>query len=379
MSNPLILPKELHIDPIRRLSPSQYTFFKGCNLKGVLMANRSPVSLPKHPKAYLGTIIHSLIAQGTTGQISDLNDFQRAWDNRVATIDAELSQSPLTRHLLPLKKYIPDMADSKFKCWKTVKQNISSINRHGAREFDVYKPPRKISEAWVQTPDGRLGGFIDSVAYESEGTFIVEYKTGGILSCEETDSDEDASIKPEYLTQVYLYAGLYYQTIGQWPIGIIIASVSGEIFDIPYDKDYCLSLIRQAKKDLAVTNCIIRKSYRNGSDIFRHLAKPSIHTCVRCNHRPGCEQYWQARQSVDDGWPIDFKGVLKEVTELGDGTQLIKLERHNGQIVTIRKIDRNRYDLSNETGQWLEIYNLSIDSGVNNFKVGALTTVYYSR
>jgi hypothetical protein len=381
MSESLTYPKVLQVSPIRRLSPSQYTSFKTCFLKGVLAANKVPGSLPNHPKAYLGTIIHSLIAKGTTGQISDFSDFQLSWDKSLASIEEELGRSALTRHLLPLKRHIPNMADSKFRCWDTVKLNIRSINKYRIVELDGHRWPRTISEVWVQTPDGLLGGFIDSVARTSEGTFIVEYKTGGILSNDGSYSDEEASIKPEYLTQVSLYAGLYYQTIGQWPVGVIIASVSGEIFEIQYDRDNCLSLIHQAKKDLAITNCTIRKSYRNNYDVLDKLANPSIQACAHCNYRPSCERYWQVRQSHKDGWPMDFDGILKEVKEFGDETQLIRLENKDieGQIITVRKINKTRHDLSNDIGRELKIYNLNLDSGENNFKAGALTTMYYSK
>lgn len=59
----------------------------------------------------------------------------------------------------------------------------------------------------MQGASGAVGGFIDSVQRSAAGPIIRDYKTGSVHG-------ESAAVKPEYATQLKLYAALYAEQYG---------------------------------------------------------------------------------------------------------------------------------------------------------------------
>lgn len=375
MPAPLKVPCKLPISPVQRISPAIYTSFKACRLMGVLSANKVPILLPKHPKAYLGTIIRDLIARGMTGQISDFDHFCKLWDEQIASIENKLLESDLTRHLVPLSRNISDMAQSKFLCWEIIRSNINKTqtDRIDVPSHDMR--PHKRSESWVQTKDGVVGGLIDLIVQEPSGTVIVEFKTGNIFSNDSEQNGNNDEIRLDYLTQIRLYAGLFRESKGYWPSNIRIATIDGKKYNVRYDETDCVSLLDKAKKDLSSTNCIIRTLYRDYDALLDRLAFPNINTCKYCNYRPGCSRYWREK-SLNRDEQLDCRGIIREVFKLGDGTQFAKLEDVDlGRTIMIRKIYHSRYDISKAIGREIIVCNLLSDHGAYNFKAGMLTTI----
>ncbi|SDO58350.1 PD-(D/E)XK nuclease superfamily protein [Paenibacillus sp. yr247] len=76
--------------------------------------------------------------------------------------------------------------------------------------FNVeYKILLSGNERWIETPDGKLGGYVDKIVHTSVGYEIIDYKTGEVKG--------QNGIKTEYSTQLMLYAGILYESSGEWP------------------------------------------------------------------------------------------------------------------------------------------------------------------
>lgn len=123
-----------------------------------------------------------------------------------------------------------------------------------------------------------------------------------------------------------------------------------------------LLLYVQAKRCLASTNCLIRMIIY--LKCLQILLLKLVYTAITARFA-SC--YWSDRPSYHDEWLLDFYEILKDVKEMVDGTTLIELENLlDHQLITIRKLDKSRYDLTGSIGQELKIYNLLSDAGNNN-------------
>lgn len=367
------------IKPINRLTPSVSSAFSDCHLRGVLLANKIEGFLLKSPKAYLGSIIHILLEESNKGIITNFDQFETRWDYLIKGVETHLSSSPLTRHLIPFNRTIPDLLQKKFKCWEII--NIENHNHipieTGQQTISSSTRCSHETELWVQTRDGLVGGYIDSLIHAPEGTILLEYKSGSIFS-KDSNSDSRRIIRDDYLNQIILYAGLFYESFGSWPIETRIISIANGSTVIRVNPLNYQTLIDKLKKDIALTNCIIRRE-SNRQFLISHLASPSNDTCLYCNYRPICSSYWNDRSKFHESpWPRDVIGIVQNVVLLGNNTQLVTIIQTSPreEIVTIRGLAPSRYDLSGTVGKVLAFYNLNSDVGFTNYKQGLLTTIY---
>ena len=230
------------------------------------------------------------------------------------------------------------------------------------------------TETWVQTSDGLLGGFIDAIRTTANGVELVEFKTGKIF---EQGQGLNPQIKRDYLDQLLLYCGLFFEQNGLWPVAQKIVSFVDGQFTVPIDVPSILSLMKQAKEMVAKTNCVIRREH-NRSSLYRLLASPSSVSCRYCAYRPACSQYWDSRNDESGlEWPVDVRGEVQDTTRLGNGSQLISLmEVPTGQKVSLRWFDQSRYDFSDTVGSHLAFVNLIRHKDSNSYRESKMTSVY---
>jgi hypothetical protein len=335
--------------------------------------------LPISPYAQIGSIIHALISETSAGKIENFSQFDALWDTHIQQLEHNLIKSHLTQHFVPLNKNIQNLSNKKFQCWDIVQDIKSSFSSYSYSKLPPSSERTFLSERWVQTQDGRIGGFIDAIVKDIKGNpIIIEFKTGEIFSPETSLINSEKVIRLEYLTQVYIYAALFYENRGIWPSKILITSISGDIVEVKFDQNFCLSLIEIVKKEIATTNGIIREYYNDNQTLLLHLAKPSIKACFFCLYRPICKNYWKVREmDISNDWPKDTKGIVQDVKILGNGMQLVHLKNKiHDNIVSIRGLNPLRYDLTHMEGQEIAIYNLYSEFPENSYKEGSLTTIY---
>lgn len=359
------------------MSPSTYTAFSQCRLKGVLLLNKTEDLLLKSPRAYLGSIIHVLLEEGLKRTIENFEQFEERWEELIERTESELSHSPLTRHLVPFSITIPELLQKKFKCWETIRDIMHSPGGSTLTRPHHLIADSNLTELWVQTCDGLIGGFIDSIQIRPEGAVLFEFKSGEIFT-HDTVSNISRDIREDYLNQLSLYAGLFFESYGTWPSEIRLVSIANGTIPVPVSPISSQLLINEIKTDISQTNCLIRRE-SNKLALICSLASPSSDSCRFCSYRPMCKPYWDAREkNPDQLWPRDVQGNVLNVALLGNNTQLVTIRQTQaeGDLITIRGLTPSRYDLSETVGKHLAFYNLNSDIGLNNYKEGQLTTIY---
>ncbi len=185
-------------------------------------------------------------------------------------------------------------------------------------------------EVWLESDDGLLGGFVDRIVPGKLGVELLDYKTGAITE------REAGIVKPAYEAQLLLYAAIYHETCGEWPIRLTLTNLAGGNHQVPLDTARARNIMEQARTKLTAINNLIA----SGAPPQR-LATPSPDACRFCGYRPVCKGYWSKREQ-SPGWPADAVGTVNSVTLLGNGTLLLALNIGARQ-VTVRGLSPTRF------------------------------------
>ena len=350
------------LKPLSRISPSKFTALGGCPLREIWPANNELRLLPLSPAAYLGTAVHKLIELATRGQIKDEEGMFAYWDESNRNIEKEMQSNHLEKHLVPLELSANNYEVKRNMVFNIVRALSKGNTKLGTQGSDNKKLE---SEIWVETEDGKVGGKIDLVKHTDAGIEILDYKTGSIIDAYSECDD----IKQEYKQQLKLYAALYFSSFGVWPVRIVLVGLDQHEYEIPFNKDECLNILNDAKRQLDELNGLIA----SGAS-YEVFAKPSPQNCKYCLYRPACQQYWKERQD-NDQWPADVQGMIKEKKMLGNGLWRVVLESGLKRLV-IRGLAPDRYPFLNEDVKEVMFCNLGHDSAGGFFIERLLTTAY---
>lgn len=344
---------------LTRISPSRYSALRLCALREIWTADKQPPLLPISPSARLGMTAHKLLELTFSGQLKDEESMLHCWENEIRNHELEMRNNILEKHLVPLA-----LNTSNYKVKQIMTFNIVRIL---LREFNnqTKKVRKAETELWVQTKDEKIGGKIDSVKYADDGIYIIDYKTGAIIDYFSNDN----SVKEEYQEQLKIYAGLYYESHGVWPVKLILIGLDKSEYNIPFNHEECLNLLNDAKSYFDKLNKLITSGLDSTS-----FAAPSQAACRYCVYRPACRVYWNKREDMDN-WPADFTGTVKDKIILGNGLFRVVLENKEKR-VTIRGLSPGRHTfLSNDVTEAM-FCNLGNDNVPGYFKELPMTTGY---
>jgi PD-(D/E)XK nuclease superfamily len=373
---PGYLPPAAPISALTRISPSRYLALEECVLREVWSSSRIETLLPLHPSARLGTVIHRILESAGKGElgIGDQEAVERAWHTGVLALEAEMRQSWLERSLLPLSNSINNFEVQRLR---TVRKAVEISLSLGSSKYRPQSTRRGIGfELWVSTPDGEIGGFIDHVN-EIDGCIVLQdFKTGLVI---ELTADGEETLKTDYLTQLQIYAALYFFTFGKWPVQLQVVSTQGPPISIPVDQKRSLELVLAAKQKLEAVNETIRRAGSASEHLERALAAPSPSTCKKCLFRPNCEPYADAaRMDQEENWPHDLNGTLKNRQIFANGFESLTIE-HNGNLCIVRSVSsRSRHpglDTA-KSGDKIGCFNLRKGIGSNQYQETPYTTIY---
>jgi hypothetical protein len=334
------------------------------------------------PAARLGTVIHRLLEEAGSGKLIDVtySEVERHWEELIARAEETLIASWLDRHLVPLSRFIPDYEVRRLRACKRAYElsqtNIQASN-HAYKGFERFG-----NELWVESRDGLIGGYIDSVVTSPDGPIIRDFKSGSVV---ETDSLQPPSaIKPEYEVQLKLYAALYATTTGIWPAKLELVPLQGEPIQVPHDPTECLTLLGDASRRLQQTNEVILSRSLALNRLEEHLADPDDAHCRFCPFRPSCSVYQQynADAQVVARTPYDAIGTLTEIRTMGNSTVMISVEG-NGQASRMKRV-RNLAPNSSrhpaleylQKGDRVGLFNLKSSGSKDSFTETPLTTIY---
>lgn len=370
------------VKQFRRISPSRYAAMKACLLKETWNASGNAPLLPPSPRAELGSIAHKMLEAAGRGELSDIRSGRVAemWDALVSESEACMELSPLRHHQVPLCRSVPDFQV----------RRLRTCNRVSEIALDVHRSPNKHPgktnyltgfEIWVESEDGKVGGFIDHANVTTEGIVLSDYKSGSVLESE--DEACPGELKQEYRIQMDLYAALYWQKTGIWPVKLNIIPLQGEPLNVEFDHTGAANLLDEAKAFLQFANERIA-GVREGINDISNLAAAKPEHCRICLFRPACTAYWVARQRDTNGkWPVDVFGVVQDSQRLRNGKVCLRiglLDFSTPSYATIRGITEftGRHPLITHihVGTRIAVYGLKRDNRSSDYTETQNTVIY---
>ncbi|RZN33522.1 MAG: PD-(D/E)XK nuclease family protein [Methanophagales archaeon ANME-1-THS] len=370
-----ILPPLPPLEPLKRISPSQFPIFRKCKLRAIWSSCHAQALLPLPPSARLGIIIHKILEKAGKGDITGEDSFNSLWLSCVQEEENDMSGSWMEKHLVPLEKSAHNFEVKKQQCILLVR-NLMSAFSHQSGKADSSK--RASHEVWLQTPDGKVGGYVDAIISTDAGDVIIDFKTGSIAESEEQASF-DPEVRYDYRIQAKLYAALYNSMYGKWPASIELVGLDGVPRTIPFYQEECPCLLDEARQLLNDINFVITNKAKNYESALSNLASPNPGVCQFCLYRPCCPSYWEKRGTEPErDWPHDAKGKLKEIKKLRNGFMLIKLisDPQNSNIITVRGLHPDRHPALNKTLDEVLVFSMIPGKVTNNYGEGKLTTIY---
>ena len=364
----------LPLEPLERISPSQFPIFRKCELRAIWSSCHGQAVLPVPPSAHLGIVIHKILEKAGKGEITGDNSFYLAWISCVQKEENKMSSSWIEKHLVPLEKSVHNYEVKKQQCLLMVRKMASTI-KHPSAKADSRK--RASHEVWLQTPDGKVGGYADAIMSTGAGDVIIDYKTGAIVESEHGAFDSE--IKYDYQIQARLYAALYNSMRSKWPASIELVGLDGISRTIPFRQEECSRLLDEARELINRINSVISIKTENYGTVLGHLASPSPEVCRFCLYRPCCPAYWEKREAeLEREWPHDAKGKLKEIKKLGNGLMLIKLipDLQKSNIITVRGLHPDRHPALNKTPDEVSVFSMIHGKVPGSYGEGHLTTIY---
>ena len=380
---PGILPSApFPITNIRRISPSLFSVFNSCKLKGIWVSNYMPSLLPLPPNLHIGNVVHKTLQLSNLGLINDKREFDVTWTQLIHHEEEKMSSNWLERSLVPLSKTCNDYEVKKKFIEKSILESTHNVGEKDGLTIDssnekIYDGNRNgLFEKWIESEDGILGGYVDAIVPEPEGDILIDYKTGKIFENE----DVKTGIKDDYLFQLRLYAALYHENYHRWPYKIEIRSFGELICQIDVDQKECLKAFDDAISLFKTTNALITESTEgtSGGRIDR-LSNPSPKNCRYCQFRPLCKAYWAAKQQrSEEEWPFDVKGKVLENTLLKNGKILLKIipPDPGAEPIFIKSVQPDRHPFIGSIGDNVMICSLRPERHSKNFQEGELTIFY---
>jgi len=294
--------QDLPVEPLDRISPSQYSWLRECSLRGVL--SKSSFSLlPVSPKARIGTVAHKVMEEVSNGKLDPREEehFRERWESLITEKEREMSSSWLNHRFVPLSRSVPELEVIFYQTLNRAK------GLWGKKEESIGTGTAQ-AEKWVESSDGSVGGFIDRVIGTGERVILLDYKSGSLYS---SPSDEGGrrGLKDRYKVQVKLYAALYHEMEDTWPEELKLVALNGATEQVEHTKEECRELLEEASQLLDRINQQVLE-VRNSDLNPDVLADPSPETCAFCDFRPVCRAYWEERPEGGDAesWPCDLTG-----------------------------------------------------------------------
>jgi hypothetical protein len=320
-----------------------------------------------------------LLEQAGRGELSNGSSLKIAqrWQELVDEAEQAMSTNALERRFVPLRDSAPKYDVARLRAERRAQElaakPVEDVPRAGEASVSPYG-----YELRVQSEDGLITGRIDRALATPQGAVLQDYKSGAIFTLQEGDTRE---VKPEYALQLRLYAALYHEATGTWPLRLELVPLSGDPQEVPFTLEECLRLLESAKDLLNAVNEQLTRAC-GWDEIEASLATPSSSACRFCSFRPACGPYVSAikRNADDREWPPDVVGAFHSVTKLGNGRFILRTTRGDGTDVFVR-------DLSDDAVQALALaregalvgaFNVRRTRSERAFESGPLTTLYCS-
>ena len=300
------LPPAPDIKPLKQLSPSVYEALIRCKGRAAWVAHGDRSVLPQHPKALLGTCLHSVVEEAHKGGLASAPDEQTRLSLARELFDRRARALYENAHPLVRAKF---GAPDRIPYYNIYRERAALEAIASARRIDhaaatgALQPTNLLhlhAERRLVSRDGLLLGrpdLIDAAAQE-----VVDYKTGASLD------EAVGAVSPAEARQLRLYVHLALDN-GIPVSRAVIARADGRRAVIDVSKEEAEAEGRRARELLAEYNNAAGSSFDNA-------ARPSPENCCFCPCIPFCDAFWRAASSAwGEQCGVHLEGRVRSVEQ----------------------------------------------------------------
>lgn len=326
---------------------------RACKMRAAFArSERKRPSIPSGPQL-LGTICHDVLQALARSRAILSPGWERQleteWSTATRAAAAHLAQDHGERVLSPEQ-------------WDGYQIKLARLRKAARRLHDLLAPLGSTAELITERPlsaaDGRVHGRPDLVVRTPTACWIIDYKTGAVLTRETREPHES------YVRQLQLYAFLAAETIGRWPERAFLVPLQGAVVEVPIDPTRCSALAEEAIALLDAFNDRVPAP---------QPPSPAPETCQRCPYAPRCPAFWQA---CDEAWASVVLAAAGTVTSLSQsrlGGVSLTLDAEVGSLgerhIAVRGISVQDHPAAGSlaSGGTVALVGLHADRGTDSF------------
>ena len=233
--------------------------------------------------------------------------------------------------------------------------NIYTINREHI-QAPITLPAYEVT---VCSKDNLFRGRIDRAEQIPEGTRLVDYK-----------SAYRDDLPDRYIRQMQMYAYLWFETTGEWPvIGQVFYPLKGTFFEIPVTKDTCLQVVAEAV-------ALIHQLEENKRP--DEVSTPGD-VCKVCDYRPWCRPFWtwQASEKIlikaKEKASIGFEGQVENINLVDNYWRLV-ISWRGIKVRLVTPKERFSHLVAAKPGQLLRFLDAPLKGVINQPSVQVFDT-----
>lgn len=277
-------------DIVKYISPSSFYYWEKCPAKAVYSKKyKDEQFFPKHPDAYLGTVVHKIYEKRFEWNFGSEEKFEKIWKRQIHQINEEFKDNPLQRRFYPVQWNANFYAVKKILLKNNILNVVKSSNKR--LNFNV--------EKWVTDNNNIVGGYIDLQIKDNDNRVIeiIDFKTGNIYE----KVNGKFQIKEAYKMQFALYAFILNEQQGFMPT-LTLGTMNAKKVSLELDKEYIENMYLRAG---------FLKNIIKETDDIRLLTVANKGNCKFCNYRKICHKYQTKMiNSKLDNNMIDIKGRI---------------------------------------------------------------------
>jgi len=270
--------------------------------------------------------LQSLTEHPITSSVQEeiVNEASRRFREALARQDAQKSMRPREQMFIPkeerIQRALESIAVEALRLAKHFSQGNrllksedqhadASSNRQFSLNIDQIEGNVMV-EVPVQSQDGLLAGRID---------YTEKLSNGGIRLLDYKSALRD-DVPERYERQLQMYALLWYETFGEWPVEALVAyPFTGVAHKVAIDPATCQQVGQEAR--------LIAKKLQQGLSA-EQLATPGT-VCTVCEFRPWCKPFWRWQtnhsthsQALENA-VYGFEGTILTLEQKGDHWKVI--------------------------------------------------------
>lgn len=218
--------KSPELKPLAYITPSRVFALEECFLRVAFELDQQFDAYRTYPpRARLGSISHTILERVSRGALQGKDETEwrasvlQLWHEEVEIHEQQILEAESEQHYGTAERWPRYNLQKALTVHKALEIAASLQRSSGRVDRGSW-----IAEHYVQGFDGKLRGRIDAVYLSEIGVEIIDYKTGSIY-------DESASggvqLKEKHQRQLLLYAAIYHEATGQWPVRGHVVPLTG--------------------------------------------------------------------------------------------------------------------------------------------------------